>query len=317
MATPRSRDASDLAVVIPTRQRSAILARTLVALKGQTVTGFETVVVFDGADQATRVPPGMRSVVVDQAGPAAARNAGVAATDRPLVLFLGDDMVPAPDLVARHLDRHRLRPGVEVAVLGQAVWHPEVANSRLARWLDWSHTQFDYRNISGEQAGFGRFYSCNVSLATELLTRAGGFDEDFRYYYEDLDCGWRLAQQGMRLSYQPAALALHLHHYDWDGLARRFAGIGEGEHMMAAKHAWFRPFFAQRVAAAQAAGPRSALWPRIVDLVPEEAGQWRRRAEWRADTWYYRALAPSFLTGWETAAEKERTTRAGAPTARQ
>ena len=249
--------AADVAVVIPTRDRWPILARTLDGLRRQSALGFETVVVVDGTDQAVPDLGAVTVIVKEQGGPGAARNAGARATDRPIVLFLGDDMVPAPDLVARHVHRHNANQDETVAVLGHVNWHEEVAANRIARWLDWSGTQFDYRWIAGEDAGFGRFYSCNVSLKRQFFLSAGGFDESFTYYYEDLDCGYRLGQKGMQLHYEPAACTAHLHRYDWEALERRFRGVAIGEHHMAGLHPWFSPFFLARIRTAIDGSPPS------------------------------------------------------------
>ncbi len=291
--------AADLAVVIPTRNRWPILKRTLDALAEQTVSGFETIVVVDGTDQEVPTLQGVRLLEKGHAGPGAARNAAAAATDRSLVLFLGDDMVPVPELVARHLDTHNRHPEPEAAVLGHVDLHPDVENNRLNRWMDWSGTQFDYHNITGVDAGFGRFYSCNVSLKRGFFVGAGGFDEDFVYYYEDLDCGWRLSRKGLRLLYEPAAVAHHLHALNWPGIVSRFQGVARGERLMSSKHAWFEPFFARRVQGALRRPPTSRLWPRVVDQIPSALTPLRRAAERKANLWYYRRLGPYFIDAWE------------------
>ncbi len=295
--------AADVAVVIPTRDRWPILARTLDGLRRQSAPGFETVVVVDGSDQAVPDLGAATVVVKEQGGPGAARNAGARSTDRPIVLFLGDDMVPAPDLVARHVQRHNANRDETAAVLGHVEWHKEVEADRIARWLDWSSTQFDYRSIAGDDAGFGRFYSCNVSLKRRFFLSAGGFDESFTYYYEDLDCGYRLGQKGMQLHYEPAACTAHLHRYDWKALERRFRGVAIGEHHMAALHPWFSPFFLARVRAAVSESPASRMWPAVVDRVPVSWGAVRAAAERKANRSYYSRLAASFLAGWAGAAD--------------
>jgi GT2 family glycosyltransferase len=296
--------AEQLTVVIPSRGRPEILARTLRALAAQTVTGFETVVVLDGQGQPrpAEAPDGLRVLEQEHAGPGVARNLGVASSGRPLILFLGDDMIPAPELVARHLERHAREPAAEVAVLGHVRWHPEVAGGRLERWLDWSGAQFDYRQLArenGPEAGFGRFYSCNVSVKRELFDRAGGFDPAFVFDYEDLDLGWRLGQHGMVLRYEPGAVALHLHRQDWEGVQRRYESHARGEWLMARKHAWFEPWF-HRAVSGYARNPRTSfLWPRVADRVPERWGRVRAAVERRADSWYHQALAERFLAAWE------------------
>ena len=289
----------DLAVVIPTRDRWPVLRRTLDALAAQSVSGFETIVVVDGSDQ--HVPAGLdaRVIVKEHGGPGAARNAGVAATARPLVLFFGDDMIAVPQLIERHLAGHERDPAPQGGVLGHVGWHPDVRHHRIARWLDWSGTQFDYRNIDGDDAGWGRFYSCNLSLKRAFFLDAGGFDEEFVYYYEDLDLGWRLGERGLRLHYERGARAEHLHRYDWPALERRMAGIASGERLMQAKHPAFEPFFRDRVFRASTDRRVGPWWPRVVDALPP--GPLRDRARARADRWYYRHLTPAFETAWEGA----------------
>lgn len=291
-------DAGQLSVIIPTRDRWPILARTLEGLARQTVQGFEVIVVVDGSDQEPPDLAGARVVTKPHGGPGAARNAGVAASDRPLVLFLGDDMIPTPELVAHHLRRHRGAPE-RTAVLGHVDWHPEIAGSRLLQWLDWSGMQFEFGSIEGDRAGYGHFYSCNTSVPRSLYEEVGGFDEAFVYYYEDLDLGWRLAQAGMDLVYERQAIAHHLHEYEWSDLVRRFQGIARGERMMAAKHEWFTPYFRRRTQQAAAQPARSRAWPWLAGITPPAAGRATTFAWRRATTRYLQQLAPAFQTAWE------------------
>ncbi|CAN5813728.1 hypothetical protein BH24ACT3_BH24ACT3_05790 [soil metagenome] len=309
--------ARDLTVVIPTVGRWHILRRTLAALERQSEVGFETIVVIDGAD--LEPPPldaapgpeqpggeadrrGKISVVQrPQGGAGAARNTGMAATDRPLVLFLGDDMIPDAHLVERHLARHRAEPAAEVAVLGHVDWHPDVATNPLLQWMDWSGTQFDYQALqasSGDEAGFGRFYTSNVSLKRALFDAAGGFDEGFAAY-EDIELGWQLDRLGMVLRYEPDAVVHHLHDYDWPAVVRRFQSVAVAERHMAEKHEWFEPFFRRRAVEALAAAPAARLWTRVADRVPDRMAPLGRVARSEADLWYRRRLAGPFLDAWE------------------
>lgn len=297
--------ATELSIVIPTRQRWETLRGTLRALEAQSVQGFETIVVIDGADQRAPALNGARVLQQEHAGPGVARNLGVSASDRPLILFLGDDMVPDAQLVARHLARHRSRPEAEVAVLGRIVWHAAVPRDRLHRWLDWSCALFDYAQLEqqdDDDAGWSRFYSSNVSLKRELFVRTGGFDPAFVYDYEDLDFGWRLGELGMRLLYERGAVARHLHPYDWATLERRYASHAAGEQLMATKHDWFEPWFHGQIERALRQPHASKLWPAVVDLVPRRPARLRRAAEQRADRHYLQRLAPAFLAAWDAAA---------------
>lgn len=298
--------ADRLAVIIPTRERWPILARTLAALRGQTVQGFETVVVIDGDDQTIPRDLGARDDVrllrAPRAGPGAARNRGVDATERPWLLLLGDDMLPTPELIRAHLERHAQRPARELAVLGHVEWHPEVARDRVSQWLDWSGSQFDYTSLAArpsDDVGFGRFYSCNVSLDRELFLEAGGFDTDFAFDYEDLDLGWRLHQLGMQLAYEPKALAQHLHRYRFSDVERRYAGRARAERLMMRKHSWFSPWFHERIALHVDEPEVSRIWPLIVEHMPRRPGRLKAAVRARADRWYHQQLAPAFLSAWE------------------
>jgi glycosyltransferase involved in cell wall biosynthesis len=296
--------AADLSIVIPTRQRWDTLRLTLDALAAQTETGFEVVVVADGTDQ--EVPPldGVRVIQQEHGGPGVARNTAVAAVERRIVAFIGDDMIPRPGFVAAHVERHRSHPAVEDAVLGRIHWHPEVPRDRLHRWLDWSGALFDYRLLElqgDEDAGWTRFYSSNVSMKRELFEAAGGFDPDFVFDYEDLDFGYRLGKQGMRLLYEPGAAVDHLHPYDWTAVERRYVSRAGAEQLMASKHDWFEPWFHGQIERAAAEPRTSRVWALAVDHVPARPARVRRAVERRANRWYLQRLAPAFQSAWNQA----------------
>ncbi|HUI03950.1 MAG TPA: glycosyltransferase [Acidimicrobiales bacterium] len=319
--------AADVAVVIPSGpgwQRAAVLTRTLEGLASQSVSGFEVIVVVD--DAATPPPPlagraGLRVVARSHSGPGPRRNAGARASDRTIVLMLGDDTIPARDCVERHVAAHNAHPDPVVAVLGRVDWHPETARGRIQRWLEWSGTQFDYDTIAGDDAGWGRFYASNLSIKRAFLLDVGGFDEDFSFGYEDTELGLRLHHKGMRLRYEPAARALHHHRYTLDALRRRFRLVGEGEYLMTRKHPEFSPYFLERIRARRRA-PAWAPWPWLVDLVPRRGpahggtvARLRRALEVRADSWYFARVEDAFRAGWADAAARLDT--AGAPAGRR
>jgi GT2 family glycosyltransferase len=293
--------AEDLSIVIPTRRRWDTLNLTLDALERQTERGFETIVVVDGLDDQVPDLPNATVLQQEHAGPGAARNHGVGASERRLILFIGDDMVPRPEFVARHLARHRSEPTDVVAVLGRIVWHPLVPRDRLHRWLEWSCAMFDYRQLErerAEDAQWSRFYSSNVSLKRDFFLAVGGFDPDFVYDYEDLDFGWRAGEAGMTLLYERAAVAEHLHPYDWAMLERRYRSHAAGERVMAAKHEWFQPWFHGHITAAAAEPAESELCARVVDWIPQRPARVRKAFETRANRYYLQRLAPAFAEAW-------------------
>ena len=46
----------------------------------------------------------------------------------------------------------------------------------------------------------------------DVFLKAGGFDEDFFAYYEDVDFGWRLWVLGYRIVFAPKSIVYHHHH---------------------------------------------------------------------------------------------------------
>src|SRR5690242_13961058 len=98
-------------VIVPTYNRHARLARTLAALSCQTVSAFRVFVADDGSMPPASIvlSSGAPSLDVEvltlsaNSGPAAARNAAVAAGSGELLLFADDDVDPDPAWCEQHL----------------------------------------------------------------------------------------------------------------------------------------------------------------------------------------------------------------------
>src|SRR5512146_58456 len=117
-------------VVIPTRQRSAVLRETLESLGRQTEKYFEVIVVVDGEDAGTRslaetykaAFPLRWICVREHKGQASARNAGAAAAESDILIFLDDDTRPVPEWIRHHLKHHSANTGsAETGVLGRVL----------------------------------------------------------------------------------------------------------------------------------------------------------------------------------------------------
>jgi glycosyltransferase involved in cell wall biosynthesis len=226
----------ELTVVIPTRDRRAILREALARLESQAGDVlFEVIVVDDGSSDGTpdlirelaeRGPLDLRLFEQPGSGPSAARNRAIAAARAPVCLFLNDDSWPHPDLLVRHRDFHRRRPELEAALLGRIALPPDPPPTPFMRWL--ADVHFDYDGIADpEDAGGERFFTANVSAKTELIRGIGGFYEGFpSAAYEDTDAGLRLEERGMRLAYDRAAVVEHCHPLDLDAAIDRLLRVG-------------------------------------------------------------------------------------------
>lgn len=301
----------ELSVVIPTLGRTESLRRALAALEAQTAApeAFEVVVVEDGgaaATEAIAAALGDRPFATRQRrgavpGASSARNAGWRDARAPAVLFLGDDILAAPDLLERHLRVHRAHPEPEVALLGHVRWAGELDVTPFMRWLE-RGAQFEYHALAGDKATWSHFYTANVSVKRDLLERAGGFDEErFPFLYEDLDMGRRLADRGMRLRYDRDAVGEHLHRTTLAEWERRMAAVARSERRWVELHPEEPAFFHRRVTEA-AATRRLPEWLGALALRVPRGVPAAGPLAWRvADQVWYQRLAPAFLRGWEEA----------------
>jgi GT2 family glycosyltransferase len=299
-------------VVIPTLERPRLLRELLDRLERQDAPDFEVVVAADASEpDAAGVraavedrPYPARAVLAREPGVSAARNAGWRAAGSPLILFLGDDMLPADGrLVGEHLralERHAA-PGD--AVLGHVAWPRRPRPGALARWLE-RGVQFDYGGIVGEEAGWGRLYAANLSLRRELLERSGGFDERFRFGYEELDLAVRLRPEGLRVHYAPAARVEHHHPPTLEAWRARMATVAAAERRFVALHPEIAPYFHDLLAPAAAIPPGRGWSARLAAVVPERL-PWLGPRVWRhADLWFRQQLAPGFMKAWDQAGRR-------------
>jgi cellulose synthase/poly-beta-1,6-N-acetylglucosamine synthase-like glycosyltransferase len=234
----------EVSVVVPTYKRPDLLKRCLQALLSQDFdpSAYEVIVVDDAAEEETRrvveslaqqaetyaVLPGpdfpqpahsrasldmphtqvkihsswvglsglprlMYIPVLKRCGPAAARNCGWRATAGEIIAFTDDDCIPAQDW---------LRTGVR-AFDGGA----DGVSGRVIVPLPPDPTDYER-----DAAGLSRslFVTANCFYRREVLSLAGGFDEDFSLpWREDSDLYFRLLRLGCKLIEAPDAVVIH------------------------------------------------------------------------------------------------------------
>ena len=267
-------------VVIPTFRRPETLFPVLDALGRQAAPPeFEVVVVDDGSGDDTperlsayRPAYPFRFFSQENGGPASARNRGVREARGRIVLFLGDDTVPEPPLLAVHGKAHgepRMHP---IAVLGYTTWPRDLRVSPFLHQINEYGLQFGYGLIRDpEQVPFNFFYTSNVSLPRELLLEAGLFDTSFPHAaWEDIEVAYRLMQRGMRMLYRPEAVARHHHDITFASFRRRQEKAGEAAAIFYRKHPELGDFLAV---------PQAKLLPERRTLAERFLPVWAARAE--------------------------------------
>ena len=290
----------DLSVVIPTRDRRERLLATLDALDRQRLDGAQAEVVVvdngssDGTGEALRARAGSLPVVVlaePRAGASFARNRALEHARGPVVLLLGDDMVPEGDgLLGAHLAAHREHPEPGYGVLGQVRWAEPV--DAFMRWLEAAGFQFSFDRIApGPVDPAAYLYSSHASLTLQALRDAGGFDgERFPFLMEDTELGIRLRRRGLRLEYRPELLVRHHHPQTLDGYTSRMEVIGAAARRLRELYPGEAP---RQITAPGAKGPLyapAAIAGRAL-LAAGVRGRLRERA-WGA------ILMASYVRGW-------------------
>jgi len=209
-----------LSVVIPTYRRLQALALTLESLlkQGMVDSEYEIIVVDDGSSDGTK--EFMREFILrhkqvryfNQAhkGPAAARNLGIKHAQGRYIFFTGDDIIASQRLLKEHLDTLEANP--TEAVLGFTVWAKGIQPSEFMDFLIRGGHQFNWQGLKkGRYCSWRVFYTSNVSLKRSWL-EAELFDENLPYpIWEDIELSYRLFKKGLKITFNPDALAYHRH----------------------------------------------------------------------------------------------------------
>lgn len=195
-----------IAAVIPAFNAAASIRGAIASAQGQSHPPDEIIVVDDGsADDTAAVATAAGARVIRQAnaGPAAARNAGIASTSAEWIALLDADDSWRPERLARQL--------------------PLLGEDRVAVVYSGHHVAGKHPPIPPASLDFDDLWERNaIPTSTVLLRRAawetiGGFDpareligvEDYNLWLRLAHAGWRLRGVQERLvDYQPTAASL-------------------------------------------------------------------------------------------------------------
>lgn len=238
----------EISAILTTHNRCHLLPLVLAALERQTLSAdrFEVIAVDDGstdatpellAGWATRLP--LRIQRQKHAGLAAAKNLGVLLSRGPIVVFLDDDDVAHPGLLAAHLAAHIQYPESTTAVLGFTQLAAEVASKPVMRHATTVGCQlFSYGWMRpGQWLGHTEFWGGRSSCKRTLLVQYGLFRPEFTFGCEDIELGWRLAIRGLRVLYEPRAQATMIRSLSFDEFCARSYRQGRSQALFARMHA--------------------------------------------------------------------------------
>ena len=316
--TEQQLPAVDLTVVMPTHNRRQMLRETLDALARQTYPAdrFEIVIMCDGDSDGTyemlrelAMPFRLRPFAQPQSGPATARNNGVARATAPVVLFLDDDIIALPELLAEHIRLHQDRPNR--VVVGRLLPDPDV---KLAGWTAWEQHIFDNRYRALEQMEMpvdGRkFYSGNVSVDRAAFLAVGGFNAAYKRA-EDIELGYRLQKAGAQFFFNGRAAGIHRGVHSFEAWSRTQYNYGrydvqlaqvEGHKELMPIASWFRQRNALNRLLGRIAVGRPGLRRPLLAFAHATARAADRADLQRISRWSYSAMAN--LCYWQGVADQ-------------
>jgi len=177
----------DLSLIIPTRNRRAILGDTLRRLAECVGPHIETIVIDNGSTDDTLALraefPRVRWIELGENLAAAARNVGAAAADGRILFMLDDDSWPDPGVLEATVRMFDARP--DLGAVGCRVLLADGSGRHDAGGVP------------------GMFFNCGGAVRRDAFLAAGGYPPDYEYYVEEyaLACqlwrmGWAIEPHG-------------------------------------------------------------------------------------------------------------------------
>jgi len=200
-----------------------LLFHCLDSLEAQTLTNFRTIVVNNGDDmpEQAQLLERYRNVMFQQSlsnlGFATGNNRGIdLAGEAQWIMLLNPDTVPAPDLLEKMLAATVRYP--EYSFFGARLLQAQDASLLDGDGDSYHASGLPWRSGMGLPAALAPiapreiFAPCAAAALYQrgALCEAGGFDEDFFCYMEDVDLGFRLRLAGYRCLTVPEAEVLHV-----------------------------------------------------------------------------------------------------------
>jgi glycosyltransferase involved in cell wall biosynthesis len=206
-----------ISVVIPTKNRAALLAESIDRVESQTISRehYEVIIIDNDSsddtrsvlEQRARTYSNLKFGLQEKPGAAATRNAGLRLAKSDLILFIDDDVQAEAGLVETHLQWHQKNSNT--SVIGSVIMPWGDTSEPFLRYLR-DHRILNPYTPSKGPIDFSYYHTCNVSTPTPMLLNVCGFNENFEIYgMEDIELGYRLEKAGCRMLFAPEARAVH------------------------------------------------------------------------------------------------------------
>jgi GT2 family glycosyltransferase len=203
-----------VSVIVPTYRRQEMLVETVRHLLDQDYPAYEIIVV-DQSEEAIGSDPVFNDTRVSyftilERGPQAAKNFGIGRARGDIILTVDDDIVPEPDLIARHVDNY---DDPKIGAVGGRVFSPGDKET--------DHETIGVMRPNG--IAIGNYTSrvrrpiftvigCNFSFRRRVFEAVGPYDTRYigNFVREESDLCARIVKAGHTIMYDPEARIVHL-----------------------------------------------------------------------------------------------------------
>lgn len=212
-------DTPAVSVIIVAYQAKPLIERTLAALAAQTHADFEAIIVDNASpDGPPDMPADARFRRIDSptnTGFAGGNNLAVATARAPWLALLNPDAFPEPDWLERLLEAAQAHP--QAGMVGSLQLSAERPGFLDGAGDCYHASGVAWRGLYGATADrappTGEVFGPCAAAAlyrTDAFRQAGGFDEDFFCYHEDVDLAFRLRLAGWRCVQSREARVAHV-----------------------------------------------------------------------------------------------------------
>ena len=232
-----------ISVIIPTYNRAARLRACLDSLARQTqpASEFEVIVIVDGSTDETgetlsglRTPYSLQVRWQSNAGQHVARNEGIEAAKGQYCLFLDDDVLADPALIAEHLHAQQRHGGV-VAIGRIDLELPSTADGFVRAYGEGWRDHYTELGEAAQPPSWVDCYGGNLSVPRSALMAVGLFAADLPRCH-DIELGYRLAQSKLPFVYLAEARGRQVEDKNTRALAAAFERSGAAWFALYTRH---------------------------------------------------------------------------------
>ena len=203
-----------ISVIIPTHDRYDSLCRTIDSIRRQKLAAEIEIVVIDDASNPPIPPldPDIKLLRFEQnVGACVGRNAGVKASTGEILLFIDDDAETIDDnSLNRVIDWFTTYPklgalGFRQLTSQQQVHYMQPANADVSVYT-------------------GVFFAYGCAIRRTAFESVGGLNEEFGYYYEEIEFSLKIFAAGYNVIYDPDSIVIHHQddrHRNWSHIRRK------------------------------------------------------------------------------------------------